>query len=153
LIQFAGKDLSWAFNDRGEPLERINQYGENVPLFPSALEKEDEQAEYWWRDESNIVGKVTCMERRVRIINALTRSIISMNVCEEDTIETIKRKYSKIFNRNADHYIWRKTGPTSENSGRLFMNKTLTQNGLMFAKNEQLGLPPALWLFYILNKD
>lgn len=153
MIQFAGKDLSWAFNHRGEPLKRIDQHCENVFVFPPVLEKEDEQSDCWWRDESNIIAKITSVKRRARIINTLTRKIISMDVCEEDSIKTIKQKYSKKFNRNADQYIWRKTSPSNGNIGCLDMSKTLSQNDLPYAKHEQLGLPPALWLYFVLNKS
>lgn len=153
LIQFAGKDLSWCFDERGEPLQRINQHGETVPKFPSAFEKESEQSEFWWRNASYIIGRITCIERRIRIINTVTRKTISMIVCEEDTIFKIQQKYASRFNRDADKYIWRKTGPQSQGSGRLSMDKTLTQNGILYQKNEKLGLPPAIWLFYVPNKD
>lgn len=93
------------------------------------------------------------MERRVRIINTITRKIVSMNVCEEDSIQKIQEKYSIRFNRNADSYTWRKTSSHATTSGYLFMDKTLTQNGMLYEKNEKLELPPAIWLFYILNKD
>lgn len=153
LLAFAGKDLSWAFDDQGKPLCRVNQNIERVPVFPPAFEKEDENAEVWWRDQSNIVGKMTCLERRVRIINSLTRKTVSMAVCEEDTISVIQQKYSQRFNVNAGKYIWRKTSSRDQSTGRLFADKTLTQNGIVFEKNEKLGLPPALWLFFVLNKD
>lgn len=150
LVQFAGKDLSWCFNERGEPLQRINQHGNSLPVFPPAYEKESEDSEFWWR---NIIGKITCIERRIRIINTLTRKTISMNVCDEDSIFDIQRKYAKRFNRNAGNYVWRKTSSHDKSSGRLNLEKTLTQNGILYQKNEKLGLPPAIWLFHILNKD
>lgn len=72
-----------------------------------------------------------------------------MNVCDEDSINTIKEKYKKRFNSNADNYIWRKTHSSDTlKSGHLFMDKTLTQNGILYHENEKLGLPPAIWLFY-----
>lgn len=153
LIQFAGKDLSWCFDDKGEPLERINQFGSSVPVFPPLMEKASDDSEFWWRDLSFVIGRITCMERRIRIMNTLTRKIICMAVCEEDSIETIQQKYSKRFNRNADSYIWRKSSPSDKVSGHLFMKKTLTQNGILFKKNEELGLPRALWLYFVLNKN
>lgn len=152
LIQFGGKDLSWAFKNTGEPLMRINQYGKNVPVFLPVEEKESCNSDFWWHDKKNIIGKITCIERRVRILNTLTRKIIFMNVCEEDTINMIKQKYLKRFNRDAHKYVWRKTGPHDDNSGCLFMDKTLTQNQILYEKNEKLGIPPVLWLYYVLNK-
>lgn len=153
LISFAGKDLSRYFNELGEPLERVNQHIKNVPVFPPAFEKESDDHDFWWCGDGYVVGKITRVERRVRIINTLTRKTISMNVCEEDSIEKIKQKYAKRFNRNADNYIWRKTSSSDPKPGQLFMDKTLTQNDIPFGKHEKLGLPPAVWLFYVPNKD
>lgn len=153
LISLAGKDLSPYFSERNEPLERVNQYMNKVPVFPPAFEKESDDRDFWWRDENYIIGNITRIERRVRIINTLTRKTVSMKVCEEDSIESVKQKYAKCFNRNADNYIWRKTSSSDPKSGQLSMNKTLTQNGFPYEKHEKLGLPPALWLFYVLNKD
>lgn len=131
---------------------RLNQHGARVPLFPPVFEKEFEMSDYWWCCESYIVGKVTCLERRVRIINTLTRKVITMSVCEEDTINDIKEKYKRTFNSSADAYIWRKThSHDGDKTGHLFMKKTLTQNDILYHKNELLGLPPALWLFFTSN--
>lgn len=132
---------------------RVNQHGHSLPIFPPVDEKENEEREFWWRDKLFVIGKITCLERRVRIINTLTRKTIMMNVCEEDSIKTIKAKYKKGFNSNADSYVWRKTHSQDDRvkSGRLFMDKTLTQNGILYHENEQLGLPPAIWLYYSSN--
>lgn len=150
LLAHAGKDLSWCFNKEGLPLLRVNQFGQNVSIFPPVDEKENNERDFWWRDATYVIGRVTCLERRVRIVNTLTRKIIMMNVCEEDNIKVIKAKYRKGFNDNADSYIWRKTH-SQDHRGRLFMDKTLTQNGILFHENEQLGLPPAIWLYYSSN--
>lgn len=151
LIQLAGKDLSSYFDDKGEPLKRINQHGNSIPVFPPALEKDHGGSDFWWHDPKCFIGKVTCMDRRIRIINTLTRKTIAMTVCEEDTIRVIRRKYAKAFNSNAADYIFRKSTTRSDTVGRLFMDKTLTQNGIIFQLNKKLGLPAAIWLFYVQN--
>lgn len=153
LLQFGGKDLSWAFNKHGEPLTRTNQNCQSVPLFPPVNEKSDENSDFWWKDSSYIIGKVTCLERHVRIINTLTRKIITLSICEEDSIEMIQEKFSQKFNRDARNYVWRKSSSLDKRSGRLFPGKTLTQNGILFGQNEQLGLPAAIWIFFFLNKS
>lgn len=71
-----------------------------------------------------------------------------MNVCEEDSIQTIQQKYAKRFNRDADKYIWRKKC-SQENPAHLFMAKTMTQNGILFEENEKLGLPAAFWIYFV----
>lgn len=149
LLAYAGKDLSWCFNEQQFPIFRVNQHGRSVPAFPPVNEKESADSDYWWNDGCNIIGRVTCLERRVRIINALTRKTVSMTVCDEDSINVIKEKYKSNFNSNADNYIWRKTHSSDKlKSGHLFMDKTLAQNGLLHHENEKLGLPAAIWLFY-----
>ena len=153
LLAYAGKDLSWCFNKEGSPILRVNQYGHCVAIFPPVDEKENGERDFWWRDASYVIGKLTCLKRSVRIINTLSRKIIVMSVCEEDSIKKIKEKYKEIFNSNADSYIWRKSNSqeSRKKSGNLFMNKTLTQNGILYQENEQLGLPPAIWLYYSSN--
>lgn len=149
MIQLAGKDLSHYFDKSDEPLMRLNQYGNTVPVFPPAFEKEhDVNLDYWWKDSRYKIGKITCMNRKVRMINTLTRKTIYMTVCEEDTIEDIQRKYYK-YNDHYDGYTWRKTHTQDHKSGHLFMDKTLTENGLLYERNEQYGLPPAFWLYFI----
>lgn len=131
---------------------RINQYGESVPIFPPVVEKEKDKSDFWWRGMTYFVGKVTCLERRIRIVNTLTRKVIFMNVCEEDSLNVIKAKYRKGFNENADSYVWRKShSQDDDKNGLLFMHKTLTQNGILYQQHEQLGLPPAIWLFFFSN--
>lgn len=134
-------------------MERVHQFGRNIPVFPPVYEKDSSESEFWWRNSNYVVGKITCIERRIRVINTLTNKVIFMNVCEEDSILKVKEKYAKRFNCDADNYIWRKTHSQDKSSGRLIMDKTLTQNGILYYKNEKLELPPAIWLFYILNKD
>lgn len=153
LLAYAGKDLSWCFSKEGFPLNRVNQYGVSAPIFPPLYEKElVEQEDFWWRDALYVIGKLTCLERRVRIINTLTGKTTFMNVCEEDTIAVVKGKYRDL-NSNADSYIWRKRHSRDGDGerGLLFMNKTLTQNGILYHQNEQLGLPPAIWLYFTSN--
>ncbi|CRK93064.1 CLUMA_CG006506, isoform A [Clunio marinus] len=152
LLQYAGKDLSCWFNDQGEPLERINQHGKSVFRFLPAYRKENEDCCFWW-NKKNIIGKITSLERYVRIVNTLTRKTVRLSVCEEDSIETIMQKYKETFNSNSENYIVRKTLLHSADDGQLFIQKTLTENRITYEKNEKLGLPAALWLFYILNKD
>lgn len=149
LLAHAGKDISWAFNEENFPLFRVNQYGRSLPVFPPVNEKESIDSDYWWNDERNLIGQITCIERRVRIINTLTRKSQALSVCDEDTIRTIKEKYKRKFNSNADNYTWRKTYSSDmSNCGTFQMDKTLTQNGLLYHENEKLGLAPAIWLFY-----
>lgn len=120
---------------------RLNQYGNTVPIFPPAFEKEDDDnRDYWWKESTYKIGKITCMSRRVRIINTLTRKTIYMTVCEEDTIEDIQRKYYK-YNDGYVDYTWRKTHSQDHKSGHLFMDKTLTENGLLYENNEKYDLP------------
>ena len=130
LLGYAGKDLSWAFDERERnPMKRINQNFESVPVFPPVYEKESDESEFWWHDK-NIIGQLTSMERRIRVINTLTKKIIFMNVCEEDTLHKIRKKYSKTYNSNDKNYVWCKTSTKDKISGRLYTEKTLTQNGI-----------------------
>lgn len=89
-----------------------------------------------------------------------------MTVCEEDTINDIKAKYSMRNNSHNSSYTWRKKSRDvncnsivwlclylffpyvqGNYSGQLVLTKTLSQNGLLL-EGIQNGIPPAIWLFY-----
>jgi hypothetical protein len=117
LLQFAGKDLSVYFDPNGSPKMRYASTGQYVPVFPPAFELATSEfagnckACWWWEDPMYKIGAVTKQERKVRIINALTLSIRTLKVCEEDTIADIQAKYQR-YNTHFGSYEWNKFGPS-----------------------------------------
>lgn len=65
-----------------------------------------------------------------------------MTVCEEDTLETIRKKYKK-YNWHLDAYHWNKYDPKREKYFGLCMDKTLTENGFIYDGDI---VPPSIWL-------
>ncbi|XP_037927149.1 cytochrome b5 domain-containing protein 1 [Hermetia illucens] len=148
LSAFAGKDLSSYFDEHGEPRMQVSFVtGAKVPIFPAAYEKLKADTAYWWDDSKYQIGRITRQERPIRLINTLTSHTDLMTVCEEDTIYDIQAKYRDLYNHHAGSYIWRKWTKNGKVSGRLFLNRTLTENGIPATKDE-IGPPPSLWLFY-----
>lgn len=101
----------------------------------------------WWEDPVYKIGWITESERNIRIFNTLTKVEQEMTVCEEDSINDIIGKYKKKYNHHAGGYTWRKDSKNGTVSGALSFERTLTQNGIFKEKNN-IGPPPALWLFY-----
>jgi hypothetical protein len=113
-----------------------------------------------------LIGEITKQERKLRIINTLTRTILKMKVCEEDTIYDIQTKYLH-FNSHFGSYTWKKYGPnvyciSNQNlsssslfivffkfkhncSGFLTLNNTLTENGLFFNLSDPVD---TIWLYF-----
>jgi hypothetical protein len=142
LLAHAGKDLSCFFDKDGAPRFRENEDGSSVVIFPPSL------IDDWWCDESRIVGFITSLQRRVRFINTITKRTTIMNFCEEDTFDMVKEKLSILLRYNTDKFIWRKESHSrDEASGHVFMDKTLTENGMLYQDHEKLKMPPAIWLF------
>lgn len=87
-------------------------YGVGCPTkIPS--EKPEEETKlvtsgYWGQEPLFHIGQITRKERPLRIINTLTGTTRMMKVCDEDSINTIKAKYTEKYNFHAGSYIWRK---------------------------------------------
>lgn len=151
LLVYAGRDISHFFDENGIPLEQISISGTNRPILPasqipsSASENTSTSDDlFWWNDMKYCVGFVTEQERKIRIVNNLTKAIITLSVCEEDTIEIIKEKYNKRFIESSQKYVWFKGNGT----GRLNEHKTLRENGFTF-EGDRYGIYPSIWLYYL----
>lgn len=150
LIAYAGKDLSHFFEENNTPKTLLSKTGTVIPRFGAAIENATSQMEhnvecYWWSDPTYMIGKITAKERKIRLINALTATVQSMTVCEEDTIYQIMEKYNERYNYHAGSYTWRKDITRDDSiSGKLEFNRTLTENGIF----DEAGPAPSLWLFY-----
>ncbi|KAL9705959.1 hypothetical protein quinque_009477 [Culex quinquefasciatus] len=144
LLAFAGKDLSGFFTDEGRPLYRISKDGVKVPVFPPVKVKNRATGEYWWNDRSLRIGRITARERPLRVRNSLTFKVQELVVCEEDTIAMIQRKFLR-FNGNATNYRWRSNIDMSDAAADLRLDKTLTENGIVY---DRYPPAPLVWIFY-----
>ncbi|XP_055384267.1 cytochrome b5 domain-containing protein 1 [Condylostylus longicornis] len=147
LLAFGGKDLSKYFHKNLLPKTEISiNTGQPRVLFPPITESITGKSHKIWSIDSKYhIGKITIMERSIRIINTLTGKIHCIVVCEEDKIYDIMKKYKK-YNSHCGSYIWRKNSKNCSISGRLNLNFTLTENGILPEKHDIK--PPSIWLFY-----
>jgi len=77
----------------------------------------------WWENDLFIVGKLTTLVRKIRIINTLTRHDDCLECTTEETINEILDRYLSI-NTHAASYTWKRMGKV------LDMSKTLDENGI-----------------------
>lgn len=106
----AGLDLSDYFEEDGTPKMKECSEDPILPVVYTFASDENRTPCYcWWEDPMYFIGKLTSRERKIRILNTLTRSMVTLKLCEEDTFEDIKLKYFD-YNRNEMNYIWRKFG-------------------------------------------
>ncbi|XP_062551108.1 cytochrome b5 domain-containing protein 1 [Armigeres subalbatus] len=144
LLAFAGKDLSVHFDGAGRPVYRISKDGVRVPEFPPVTIRNAATGKRWWDDKSLSIGRITARERKIRVINNLTFKIQELTVCEEDTITDIQKRLHR-FNANANEYTWRSNIDRNDITGDLQIDKTLTENGIMY---DNYPPPPMIWIFY-----
>lgn len=151
LLQYGGKDLSHFFHLDKTPITRVSAKGNTVPVFPPVLEKcgsdfFGSRQLSWWQDPVYIIGQITNQPRKIRVINTLTATTQKIVVCEEDTIQEIKKKYSR-YNWNHQNYHWHKYDSERDLYEELCLDKTLTENGFLLHEYQEPHTP-SLWLFY-----
>lgn len=91
----------------------------------------------WWSDPRFFIGSQTYRERKVYIINLLTKQKHLLEVPIEETIEEIRERYLTL-NFHAKSYTWKRLGKPLE------MGKTLHDNGMKDETEEfeRLGIDP-----------
>lgn len=82
----------------------------------------------WWKDRSLQIGALSMKTRKIRLFNMLTQQENIIEVCSEETLEEIQRRYLA-FNQHAASYTWKRSDD-SELARSLDMRKTLHENGI-----------------------
>ena len=160
IIRAAGTDISHWFNpstndiktmiDPKTNLEVPHLPVENLLHMPNLTPNTTETpvANPWWKDRSQIVGKLSKNPRYIRILNTLTQTEDLLEVAGEETLNDILERFKKI-NSHAESYTWKFQGNV------LKMEKTLDQNGILdeSAKFARLGLDydmyiPAILIYF-----
>ena len=77
----------------------------------------------WWENDLYILGQLTTLVRKIRVINTLTRHDDVLECTTEETINEILDRYLSI-NTHAASYTWKRMGKV------LDMSKTLDENGI-----------------------
>ncbi|XP_031619194.1 cytochrome b5 domain-containing protein 1 [Contarinia nasturtii] len=139
LNMFGGTDISDLFEKRTLnklemfDLKSHSEYGLSKDLF-------------WWEDPAYVIGAITIQERHVCIRNKAKNNQCHLTVCEEDSIYEIQAKFFAAYpEKNSEHIIWRKTESTCCPSAHLSLDKTLTENGLVFDPDNEVTF---LWMFH-----
>ncbi|XP_024062612.1 cytochrome b5 domain-containing protein 1 [Terrapene carolina triunguis] len=134
ILEAAGKDISHWFNPKTrdiqthvDPLTGCVKYytpqGRFIHISPQ-LPRSDWANDFglpWWKDSKYEVGILASKTRRVRIVNTLTSQEHVLEVCAEESMWEILRRYLP-HNAHAASYTWKYEGVN------LDMDKTLEQN-------------------------
>ncbi|KAM4678378.1 cytochrome b5 domain-containing protein 1 [Discoglossus pictus] len=136
IIEAAGKDISHWFNPKTgdikthiDPqtgcLKYYTPQGRFLHVSPSCPRSDWDTTfgRPWWRDTSYQIGILSSKTRIIRIINTLTSQEHSLEVCSEETIWEILRRYLP-YNSHAASYTWKFCGVP------LNMDLTLEENGV-----------------------
>ncbi|XP_075764216.1 cytochrome b5 domain-containing protein 1 isoform X1 [Pelodiscus sinensis] len=99
----------------------------------------------WWKDSKYEVGILASKTRHIRIVNTLTSQEHVLEVCAEESMWDILRRYLP-YNAHAASYTWKYEGVN------LNMDKTLEQNKIPDEDEEfyQLNLDSSLYMPAIL---
>ncbi|XP_030043122.1 cytochrome b5 domain-containing protein 1 [Microcaecilia unicolor] len=136
IIEAAGKDISHWFNPQTKDIRThvdprtgcvkyYTPYGRFLHI-PPPLPRTDWDNNFgcpWWKDPAYEVGVLATKTRRIRIINTLVDQEHVLQVCVEENIWEILRRYL-VYNAHAASYTWKYNGVV------LDMNKTLEENGI-----------------------
>jgi cytochrome b involved in lipid metabolism len=82
----------------------------------------------WWKDRALAIGALTAKTRKVKLFNMLNKVETTLEVCSEETLEEIQRRYLA-FNGHSASYTWKRTDSTHV-ARILNMRETLDANGI-----------------------
>ncbi|XP_039193898.1 cytochrome b5 domain-containing protein 1 [Crotalus tigris] len=149
LLEVAGRDISHWFNPRTkdiqthiDPLTGCLKYYTPQGRFvhiPPPLPRSDWANDFgvpWWKNPVYEIGILSAKTRHIRIINTLTSQEQTLEVCSEETMWEILRRYLP-YNAHAASYTWKYHGKV------LDMEKNLHNNDIPDEDEE----------FYQLNMD
>lgn len=136
LILHGGQDIShWFDPSSGGLRHHVDKLsGRKVPYTPDGpfldvppnnptTNWETGSKKPWWKDISHQIGFLSSQTRRIRIINMLTSEEQELEVCQEESLMDIQRRYTK-HNKHASSYTWKYDGKL------LNMSATLEDNGI-----------------------
>jgi len=82
----------------------------------------------WWKDRSMSIGSLTAKTRKLTLYNMLNKVSTTLEVCAEETLEEIQRRYLA-FNGHSSSYTWKRTDSNAV-ARILNMRETLDANGI-----------------------
>ncbi|XP_072255435.1 cytochrome b5 domain-containing protein 1 [Pyxicephalus adspersus] len=122
IIEAAGKDISHWFNPKTRDIKTFidpqtgclryytpqGRFLHIAPSYPSS-DWDTDFGRPWWRDPAYEIGILSAKTRTIRIINTLTSQEHTLEVCSEETIWEILRRYLP-YNAHAASYTWKYCG-------------------------------------------
>jgi len=82
----------------------------------------------WWQDGSFKIGTLTSRTRKITLFNMLSKQSTTLEVCCEETLDEIQRRYLA-HNGHSSSYTWKRTDHNSV-ARLLDMRATLDANGI-----------------------
>lgn len=161
ILKFAGQDISNWFDARTrDPRTYIHpDLGCEVPYTPYGryvhIPPPEPVASWatdfgvpWWKDETYLIGNLSRKQRKVKIVNVLTRQEDQLAVCAEESLNEVRTRYLK-YNSHALSYTWKRLGRP------LNMDLTLDENNIPDDSEEFAALSidgdqyiPAIHIYY-----
>ncbi|CAD5119605.1 DgyrCDS8206 [Dimorphilus gyrociliatus] len=137
ILQAGGTDISHWFDTKTKNVRSyidpvtgckipFTPYGRFIhvpPPYPDSSWAND-FGRPWWRDESYCIGQLSVKTRRIKIINTLTSESEVLEVCSEETMNEIRKRYFK-YNAHASSYTWK------YDCRELNMDQTLSENSIL----------------------
>lgn len=97
------------------------------PSEPTAMWSSD-IGKPWWKDKTLQIGLLTAKTRKIRLFNMLTKQESVIEVCSEETLDAIQKRYIP-YNQHSGSYVWKRSDDHAL-SRVLDMKKTLAANGI-----------------------
>lgn len=136
ILKFAGQDISsWFDRKTRDPKTYTHpEIGVEMPFTPHGryvhIPPSDPTAAWatdigtpWWKDPQYECGNLSRKQRKIKIINVLSKQEDMLAVCAEESLEEIRTRYIK-YNSHALSYTWKRLGRP------LNMNLTLEENDI-----------------------
>jgi len=100
----------------------------------------------WWKNKKFCIGNLTHKTRKIKLYNMLTKQETTIEVCSEETLEEIQRRYMA-YNKHSGSYTWKRTDENKV-ARLLNMRETLAANGIPDEDNQfdLLNLDPDSWI-------
>jgi len=100
----------------------------------------------WWKSKKNCIGSLTAKTRKIKLYNMLTKQETTIEVCSEETLEEIQRRYMA-YNKHSGSYTWKRTDQNKV-ARLLNMRETLAANGIPDEDKQfdLLNLDPDAWI-------
>jgi len=144
LIEAAGTDISHWFDEASggatpkrhiDPASGLEDvycpWGRYIHVPPQGSASTCELP--WWEDTRYYIGSLGSRQRKVTLVNLLTKQKHTFAVPVEETVEEIRSRYL-VCNAHAGSYTWKRLGKV------LNMEKTLEENGITDETEEFLRL-------------